>query len=152
MARALIAGHDSDEIDVLAEAAHRLLGPEFEFLAVEVSSASVDVDLAWGTDVPVVRSLSPPEGAVAPFELFGNGPGPTSEASVARTELPLGEDGDSATAVLEAARKFDVDVIVAAVRDRGWLSRFLFGSVTIDLIRATSIPILVLSPEQHRAA
>ena len=57
---------------------------------------------------------------------------------------PLGDVGDPATAIIEAAHAHAVDVVVIASHGRSWFSRLLSGSVEHDLLREADFAILVL--------
>lgn len=59
--------------------------------------------------------------------------------------------GDYATEILNVAQERECDLIVAASRGRGAVGRLAFGSVVDRLARATSIPILIVRPQDAAA-
>jgi nucleotide-binding universal stress UspA family protein len=58
-------------------------------------------------------------------------------------------EGDSAAAIVEAARKFGADLIVMATHARTGLKRLFLGSVADDVIRQAGIPVLVVHREDE---
>jgi nucleotide-binding universal stress UspA family protein len=60
----------------------------------------------------------------------------------------------TAKAILSYAKTHDADLIALATRGRGGLARLLRGSVTDQVVRGASVPVLVLRPdaEQERSA
>jgi nucleotide-binding universal stress UspA family protein len=63
-------------------------------------------------------------------------------------EVPLGRDGDAASAALDAARAVRADLIVVAARERTWIARLLTSSSTDELVRHAEIPVLVVNTDQ----
>jgi len=55
----------------------------------------------------------------------------------------LDESGDAATRILEEAEERAVDSIVIGGRKRSAVGKAIFGSVTMDVIRGTSLPVTV---------
>ncbi|OED29825.1 universal stress protein [Methanosphaera sp. WGK6] len=53
-------------------------------------------------------------------------------------------EGDPATAIIKAAEKENMDVIVIASSGKHILDRFLLGSVTSKTIKYSTIPVLVI--------
>ena len=56
----------------------------------------------------------------------------------------LGDTGDPAYAILDAAHEHQVDVIVVGSHERNWFSRLLSGSVSREVVRESTIPVLVV--------
>jgi nucleotide-binding universal stress UspA family protein len=54
--------------------------------------------------------------------------------------------------IREQAREMAADVIVLGVHGRGILERFVFGSVTSQLVRSASCPVLTVRATTHAAA
>lgn len=52
--------------------------------------------------------------------------------------------GDEDDGIVQAARDQNIDLIVMASHRRGFLSRLISGSVTEDVIRQSSVPVLVV--------
>ena len=55
-------------------------------------------------------------------------------------------EGDPTGAILRAARRHRVDLIVMTTHGRGGLNRLIFGSVTEGVLRRTRTPVLVVPP------
>lgn len=142
MVRALVVADDGRGFEFLAGEAFRLFGSGWEYLALEVSDSAVDPELAWGTRSPVVRAMIAPE--LAAGRVVFADELPAASARAVGAEVPLGEDGDSATAILDASRVFAVDVIVVAGRPETGLKRLVSASGTAALLRVTDVPVLVV--------
>ena len=54
--------------------------------------------------------------------------------------------GPAASAIVEAARRHDVDLIVMSTHGRSGLGRLVFGSVAESVLRGTTVPILLVRP------
>jgi len=65
-----------------------------------------------------------------------------------QTHVVVGES--VATAVLDVARIWSVDLIAIATHGRGGLKRLLLGSVADKIVRGTSVPVLVYRPTPGR--
>lgn len=65
------------------------------------------------------------------------------EAGLRDAEV-LHEVGDPARAILRAAEEAGADLIVVGTNDHGALSRFLFGSVSDDVVHRADRPVLVV--------
>jgi len=57
---------------------------------------------------------------------------------------PIGDTGDPAMTIVDAAHAHQVDVIVIGHEDRSWFSRLVEGSVSKNVIRESDIPVLVV--------
>ena len=55
-------------------------------------------------------------------------------------------EGSAARAIVEAAQREQVDLIVMTTRGRTRLAHLLFGSVAESVLRATTVPVLLLRP------
>lgn len=56
-------------------------------------------------------------------------------------------DDHEAPAILEYARKHEIDLIAMGTHARSVTSRFFLGSVVVELLRTAPMPVLVTSPE-----
>lgn len=56
--------------------------------------------------------------------------------------------GQAATAIVEAAKAQKADMIVLSTHGRSGLSRFIIGSVAESVLRATTIPVLIVRTER----
>jgi nucleotide-binding universal stress UspA family protein len=64
-----------------------------------------------------------------------------------RTTYELLTDASVRDAIVDAARRLDADLVVAATHLRGWLSRTILGSTAEDLMKAGSFPVLIIPAE-----
>jgi len=55
--------------------------------------------------------------------------------------------GPAVAAIVEAARFRDADLIVMSSHGRSGVARLVMGSVTETVLRATTVPVLVIRPE-----
>jgi nucleotide-binding universal stress UspA family protein len=63
------------------------------------------------------------------------------------TTFELLTDTSVTDAIVDAARRLDADLVVAATHMRGWLSRTILGSTTEDLMEAGPFPVLIIPTE-----
>jgi nucleotide-binding universal stress UspA family protein len=54
--------------------------------------------------------------------------------------------GPAASAIIEAAQMYKPDLIVMSTHGRSGLGRLIFGSVAESVLRATTVPILLIRP------
>lgn len=90
---------------------------------------------------PVQHDQSAMEEALARREAAGE--------AIASRQAPPGSDievrfGETVEAILVAADEVDADVIVVGSHDKGFLERLLSGSVSEQLVRSASRPVLVV--------
>jgi nucleotide-binding universal stress UspA family protein len=57
-------------------------------------------------------------------------------------------EGREGAGIADAAKREKVDLIVMATHARGTLGRLVFGSVTDDVVRHTTIPVLAVPPKR----
>jgi nucleotide-binding universal stress UspA family protein len=170
MTQVLIAVDDSEHSLNAARVAYKLFGDEATYTVVNVADQSPMMwggdSLMWGVGYPVM--LAPSELAVHPNSEEGVDP---TSADGTRTqvagvdnapieaamqvaldvaneaELPnpqvVGEVGDPALAIIEAARHHQADVIVIGSHDRNWFTRLFIPSVTGSVVRDAEIPVLI---------
>ncbi|MGZ4679698.1 MAG: universal stress protein [Ilumatobacteraceae bacterium] len=164
MTQVLIAVDDSERSVHAARVAYNLFGDNATYTVVNVADQSTMMwggdSLMWGVGYPVL---------MAPSGLVGVAPHLTAGAVASATEadgapieaamqvaldvateadLPnpqvVGEVGDPAQAILEAARHHQSDVIVVGSQDRSWLTRLFVPSVTGSVVKDAEIPVLVV--------
>ena len=126
----LIAAADTEQLPALRAAVLLILGRSCDVLAMEVAHGSTDPALDWGTETSTVQPL---------------GGSPATGASLG--EQPLGVDGTTWRAVVEAARRNRADVIVVSRERRPRWRRLLSGSFVHDLVDRAELPVLVVDPE-----
>ncbi len=164
MTQVLIAVDESEQALNAARVAYKLFGDGATYTVVNVADESPMIwggdYLMWGVGYPML---------MAPSGIVGVAPRPTSEPASAvsevesapidaamqvaldvatEAELPnpqvVGEVGDPARAILEAARQHAVDVIVVGSHDRGWIDRLFAPSVADSVVKEAEIPVLIV--------
>lgn len=55
--------------------------------------------------------------------------------------------GDPADSIKQCCQEEKIDLIVMNANNRGWLKRAIMGSVTDEILRTSSVPVLVLRPK-----
>jgi len=167
MTRVLIAADDTDISVGAARTARSLFGDDADYLVVNVAETPA---LAWGDDsmmwgyaypmaIPVAGAAGGPPLVVQPRAAAAEGdtPPPPSAADVAEQEAEnvaqaagltdataLGDVGEASSAILDAAERHHVDVIVVGSHERGWFSRLLTGSVSKSVAKRSPVPVLVV--------
>ena len=164
MTQVLIAVDDSEQSVNAARVAYNLFGENATYTVVNVTDQSMMMwggdSLMWGVGYPVLMA---PAGLVAavPTPTAGAGAAPAETAGApieaamkvaldvaTEADLPnpqvVGEVGDPAQAILEAALHHQADVIVVGSHDRSWLTRLFMPSVTGSVVRDADIPVLVV--------
>ena len=63
----------------------------------------------------------------------------------------LVEAGESAKVILETAKKHHVDMIVMGSHSRNWLNQVVMGSVTKDVLKDTSVPMLIIPVKEPKS-
>jgi nucleotide-binding universal stress UspA family protein len=150
----LVAVDESDESIAAAREARQLFGVDAEYLAVNVAEGTP----AWAPTGSVWGAVYPYPYA-APYPLVEEEVSfePTddveedarqrahdlaTEAGI-RAPAAIGEVGDPATAILDAASRHHADVIVVGAGRKRWWERLVEGSVTRQLTSYSRIPVLV---------
>jgi nucleotide-binding universal stress UspA family protein len=65
---------------------------------------------------------------------------------------PVTREGDAAQEILHLSREIGADVVVMRTHGRAGLERGVFGSVTEEVLKKTSIPIALLRPNGRRVS
>ena len=158
MTRVMIAVDGSDLDARLADAALGLFGPDAEYWAVNVHSSVTPPPEALAPVPGMYGGAFVGYGVAYPFPPSRPGEFDEQRASVlhdaARAAADaagiddaavVAETGDPPTAILSAAHRHGVDVIVVGSRDRSWWSKLVEPSVSSDVIEGSPIPVLVIS-------
>jgi nucleotide-binding universal stress UspA family protein len=164
MTQVLIAVDESEQSLHTAKVAYDLFGGTASYTVVNVANESPMIlggdALLWGVGYPVM---------MAPSGLVGVGPRPSTGAGTpaadvdnapidaamqvaldvaTEADLPnpqvVGEVGDPAAAILQAARHHQSDVIVVGSHERSWVSRLFVPSVTGSIVRDADVPVLIV--------
>lgn len=54
---------------------------------------------------------------------------------------------DTAQAILSSAAMLKVDLLIMSAHERVGLSKLFFGSVTVDVVKKATLPVLILHPD-----
>ncbi|MBI5088656.1 MAG: universal stress protein [Actinobacteria bacterium] len=142
MTKVLIAADSSESSLAAARGAVALFGDTAEYLVVNVDRALNDA-MAWGAAYPMALPLPSPGEDAAALERAEEIATEVADAAVPDAEV-IGDTGDPATAIINAAHEHAVDVIVVGSHSHSWFSRLFTGSVSSDVIREADIPVLVM--------
>lgn len=161
MTQVLIAVDDTQHSLHVARVAYDLFGNTAAYTVVNVTDQSPMIwggdSLMWGVGYPVLMAPSGVLG-VAPGDGVNGQPTDLDAAPIeaaiqvaqevaTEAELPnpqvVGESGDPAQAILNAARHHQADVIVVGSHDRSWFSNLFVPSVTGAVVRDADVPVLI---------
>ena len=164
MTKILIAVDESDEAVIAVESAHKLFGDDASYFVMNVNHGLSSAPFADGSISPIVppytgamgmtpmqpvpladtpRSSHETGQEVAAREADGVAADVAQKASLG-SAATIGQVGDPAESILEAARTHDIDVIVVGSHERTWFKRLLSGSVADQVIKHATIPVLVV--------
>jgi len=149
MPRVLIAADESDVSLEAAAVAHRLFGDDAEYWMINVGAAVGGPELLWGYPYTVTMPITtfPPVISAHEQELAVEHSQHRAAQIAEQTGLPaapLGDTGDPAVAIIEAAQMHNADVIVVGSHQRSWFARLFGGSVSSAVVRQAEIPVLVV--------
>jgi len=148
----LVAVEDDEDSVRTLRSAHRLFGDSASYLAINVGvGRSTSMRWAYVYPVSVPGAWYPPAWtAEQPSDVASgddHAAGVADGVAVAAgmpSVTGLGDVGDPATAIVEAAHEHSVDVVVIGSHERGWFSRLFSGSVEQDLIRSADFSVLIV--------
>ncbi len=168
MTRVMIAVDGSELDGPLARTAHRLFGEGADYWAVNVQG-----DAANGAVPPTFPAMyggslvgfgsAYPFLAPDPYQVGGTRTADgsdigdaaqeradaTAEAAVDEAGISdaghVAELGDPPEAIIRAAQRHSIDVIVVGDHDRGWWSRLFAPAVGKELIDRADVPVVVVS-------
>jgi nucleotide-binding universal stress UspA family protein len=116
-------------------------------LSESILEPALEMARAFNAPVTLVRCIMPPR--VYGLEIAGYGPAAADlaaaemkERGITATPLLL-EAPHAATAILNAARKENCDLIAIATHGRGGIPRLVLGSVTDKVVRGATSAVLV---------
>jgi nucleotide-binding universal stress UspA family protein len=155
MTLVLLAVDESEESIGAARQARRLFGADATYLAVYVSETApgwAAVPTAWGSVYPYPYAAPYPLVEDDLADLGTDRPvredardtaGQLAGEAGITAAATVGEIGDPAEAILAAAERHGVDVIVVGATHKNWWRRLLEGSVSQDLVRRSHRPVLI---------
>jgi nucleotide-binding universal stress UspA family protein len=159
MTHVLIAVDDTEHSLRAARAAYQLFGQDADYTVVSVSDQPTMMwggdSLMWGVPYPMTMAPSGLVGVAA----AGTGDERALAAAAVddaiqvaldvagRADIPhpqvVGEVGDPAAAILQAARHHRADVIVIGSHERNWFARLMSPSVADSVVKESSVPVLI---------
>ncbi|MEO7369264.1 MAG: universal stress protein [Ilumatobacteraceae bacterium] len=170
MTHVLIAVDDSESSIKTARTAYALFGETANYILVNVADQTPLMwggdALVWGIGYPIVMAPTGPAAVDQPVGAVTGGEQASGDASAAEVDnapieaaiqvardvaggaaIPnaqiVGEVGDPATAIINAAHHHQADVIVIGSHDRSWFSKLLAPSVGGAVVREADIPVLI---------
>lgn len=162
MTQVLIAVDDSEHSLHAARIAYELFGDSASYTVVNVTDQNAMMwggdSLMWGVGYPVMMAPEGLIGVAAPTAGAGSGSVGVDTASIDaalqvaldvanEADLPnpqvVGDAGDPAQAIIEAARHHQADVIVIGSHERSWFSRLLAPSVGGSVVKDADVPVLI---------
>jgi nucleotide-binding universal stress UspA family protein len=162
MTQVLIAVDDTEHSLHAARVAYELFGDTASYTVVNVTDQNAMMwggdSLMWGVGYPVMMApegligVAPPSTGADPATASADTAPIDSAMRVAldvatEADIPnpqvVGEVGDPAQAIVEAAHHHQADVIVIGSHDRSWFSRLLNPSVSGSVMRDADIPVLI---------
>lgn len=150
----MVAVDESDESITAARQARELFGADADYLAVNVADGApawAPTGSVWGAVYPYPYAAPYPlvdeEVSFEPSDEVAEDArriahDRATEAGI-RAPAALGEVGNPAVAILEAASRHGADVIVVGASRKTWWERLVEGSVTKQLTSYSRIPILI---------
>lgn len=158
MTTVLIAIDDTKESSRAAQVAVDCFGPGADYLAIYVDQERPVAGPLWGPDViwggiytypglyayPITGSPRVPADALVVDTEQAEAEAERLAAAAGVAAEPLGDIGDAGTAIAEAARQHDVDVIVVGSHRRNWFERLLHGSTSEDVLKEADVPVMVV--------
>lgn len=158
MTRVLIAIDGTDLDHKIAETVHRLFDRNADFWAVNVQDIADPPVGGWPMSVPVAYGGAYPYLLPDLYRLRQDSEMSPEVAEEAQRRADVvahqsglddarvvAEIGDPAEAILRAAHKHDVDVIVVGTHERSWWSRLVRPSVSSRLADGASVPVLLVT-------
>jgi nucleotide-binding universal stress UspA family protein len=150
MTKVLIAVDDTDASVNAVRVAHSLFGPAAEYLVVNVAQhlGGQPIGYAYSLSMPIMET---PEVAMDEYadalEMAAHqaeGVATQTAETAGVTDPVVGEVGDPASAIMDAATEHEADVIVVGSHERSWFSRLLNASVSETLVKRADVPVLVV--------
>lgn len=159
--RVLIAVDDSETSVRAAQTAYRLFGDDARYTVINVAT---NQSVLWGEDAlqsGMVYPLAVPGAGYVggiPFQVVDGDPEQAARDRIEEAERraddiareagipaaePVGETGDAATAIVDAARDHRADVIVVGTHERNWFARLFTGSVANAVAKDADVPVLI---------
>jgi nucleotide-binding universal stress UspA family protein len=89
------------------------------------------------------------EGEAIEAQLYSLLPGNAGDVCTPRALVRWGRPAEE---ILNTAQEHAADIVVIGVHGRGALQRLAFGSVTSEVVRSASCPVLTVRPQAPRAA
>jgi nucleotide-binding universal stress UspA family protein len=154
----LLAVDETPESIEAVRRARSLFGPDATYLAVSVADQPVPwfpTPLVWGGVYPYVPydPVPGPDVVSSAGEAIGDRARETAHQVAAQAGVAaaaVGDVGDPVAAILRAADDHAADAIVVGSSDKGWWRRLVEGSVSDDVVRSATQPVLVVHSRRER--
>lgn len=101
---------------------------------------------ARGLELALLEVVAPHADREPAVDRLAATAGRLREAGIRTVEYDVCESDDAADAVCAAVRETLVDMIAMSSRGHGGLRRLVLGSVAQGVVRATEVPVLLLTP------
>jgi nucleotide-binding universal stress UspA family protein len=141
MTKVLIAVDSSTTSVDVARAAQALFGDTAEYLVVNVDPP-IDDAMSWGAAYPLAMPLL--SNVDDPSAMQRAEHVAADVAAALPAAQSMGDVGDPAHAIIDAAHEHAVDVIVVGSHEHSWFTRLFTGSVSNNVLREADIPVLVV--------
>jgi len=148
----MIAVEDSEESVDAVRTAHRLFGDGARYFVVNVGQGRYS-SMRWAYVYPVMTPTAwyPPAWTTDEANSGESGSDLAEDRALLVADAAgvddvtaLGDVGDPATAIIQAAHEHAADVVVIASHERSWFSRLFAGSVERDVLRDADFAVLVV--------
>lgn len=153
MTTVLLALDETDASTAAAVVAQKLFGAEATYLSLNVANSPEETSgLIWGGvyAMPYVPDGLWDDLAQASTDALAEAESTAAKRaeSLGLEAEAIGEIGDPAHMIIDAAQEHGADVIVVGHHQRSWFQKLLDPSVTSELIANSQTPILVV-PEPN---
>jgi nucleotide-binding universal stress UspA family protein len=120
-----------------------------EDLSLEIVESTIAVARLFGSSITLLHACDGPSCAI-PVPQMKSAYDQFRKAGL--DAEPLMREGDPVSRVLEACRDVNADLIAMATHGRSGLSRWVMGSVTEKILRASPVPMLIVRPAHADAS
>jgi hypothetical protein len=157
--KVLIAGDDSNRSVEIVRQVHEMFGQEAEYFVLTVGSASdaktageihpamPPTVLGFATSpasAGAVTTNSVSEPHANPIDVSEQRAGNLAASAGIPGAHALGDVGNPRTAIKNATRDHDIDVVVVRQEHRNWANRLFTKSVADDMVRSNAKPLLLM--------
>jgi nucleotide-binding universal stress UspA family protein len=159
--KVLIAGDDTDRSVEMARKVREMFGQDAEYFVLTVaneSEAKVATDVRAALPPTVLGGLASAPAVVTgaittppdhdphpnPIDISEQRAGNLAASAGLAGAHALGDVGNPRTAIKNATRDHDVDVVVVRQEHRSWVNRLFTSSVADDMVKSNAKPVLLM--------